>query len=83
MAEPVAAATTPTLNNESGLSTQNLAILGLLFIIILSVVYLNFFAGFQPENEENPYGPDNPNKNVAFGGGRILQTINHDMTLSL
>lgn len=77
--------TTPRLdsNTQSGLSIQNLAAIALLFIIILSVVYLNYYAGFQPENEENPYGPDNPNKNVAFGGGRILQTINHDMTLSL
>ena len=70
-------------NNNSGFSNTNLASITLLFIIILSVVYLNYFAGFDPENKENPYGPNNPNKNVAFGGGRILQTINHDMTLSL
>ena len=66
-----------------GLTNTNIASLALLFIIILSVVYLNYFAAFQPEDKENPYGTNNPNKNVAFGGGRILQTINHDMTLSL
>jgi hypothetical protein len=81
MAEPVESV---SLNqSESGISNTTIASLSLLFIIILSVVYLNYFAGFQPENEENPYGPNNPNKNVAFGGARILQTINHDKTLSL
>lgn len=61
----------------------SIASLTLLFIIILSVVYLNYFAAFQPDDKENPYGHDTINKNNAFGGGRILQTINHDMTLSL
>lgn len=83
MAEPVQPMQVSDNGNGLGLTNTNLASIALLFIIILSVVYLNYFSGYQPDDKENPYGSDNPNRNVAFGGGRILQTINHDMTLSL
>lgn len=64
-------------------STTCVASLTLLFIILLIVIYLNYFAGFQPDNKEAPYGPDQLNKGGAFGRGKILQTINNDFTLQM
>lgn len=64
-------------------TTTCIASLGLLFIILLIFIYFTYFAGFQPENKQAPYGPDQFNKGNAFGRGKILQTTNNDFTLQM
>ena len=64
-------------------TTTCVASLALLFIIILILIYLNYFAAFQPGNKEAPYGPDHFNKGGAFGRSKIFSTINNEFTMGL
>ena len=64
-------------------NTTCIASVALLFIIILIFIYLNYFAAFQPDNKENPYGPDHFNKGNAFGRSKIFSTINNEFTMGL